>query len=93
MVRKIIFSLLYLILLWLIILWVFWESGHTLSYPNIKKAFDNPHQIDIANVIVTYHFPMLVTASIFLNLLAITFMKSFYTWIKTGKIRTGGVLL
>ena len=90
MKRKIFLIFFKLIVLWLITLWVFWESGHAFSYPDIKKAFLNPHTIDLVEVVNNYYFPTIIVISLFMNLMAITYLRAFYVWVRDGKIRIGG---
>ena len=88
--KKIFSWIIYLTLITLIPYWVFWNTGHLVNFNDFREGLLNPHTVDFTAVFQKYHFPVLVTLSLYLNLLSFKGLMVFYAWVNNGKIRIGG---
>lgn len=88
--KKVFSWLIQLIFLALIPYWVFWNTGHLVNFNDFKEGLMSPHTVDFAEVLHKYHFPMIVTLSLYFNLIVIIYVRKFYEWLDAGKIRIGG---
>ena len=69
---------------------VFWSEGHAVDIIVIYNKITNPHNIDMYDDIIIHTKPMLITISIYLNMIAIDRVLWFFRSLNNGTVRWGG---